>query len=52
MSRCLVTGYKGFIGSRLSDKLQELGHNVKGIDLKDGEDILDGLEKFIDFRPE
>tara|TARA_Y100000593_G_scaffold91717_1_gene181341 strand:- start:3495 stop:4361 length:867 start_codon:yes stop_codon:yes gene_type:complete len=52
MSRCLVTGYKGYIGSRLSDKLQELGHNVKGIDLKDGEDILDGLEKFIDFRPE
>lgn len=52
MSRCLVTGYKGYIGSKLSEKLQELGHKVKGIDLKEGEDILDGLEKFVDFRPE
>tara|TARA_Y100001938_G_scaffold150807_1_gene243556 strand:- start:236 stop:1039 length:804 start_codon:yes stop_codon:yes gene_type:complete len=29
-----------------------MGHEVAGIDLKDGEDILDGLEKFIDFKPE
>ena len=52
MSRCLVTGYKGYIGSKLSEKLQELGHEVRGIDLKEGEDILDGLGKFVDFRPE
>ena len=52
MSRCLVTGHKGYIGSRLVERLEEMGHEVAGIDLKDGEDILDGLEKFIDFKPE
>ena len=52
MSRCLVTGHKGYIGSRLVERLEEMGHEVAGIDLKDEEDILDGLEKFIDFKPE
>ena len=37
--RCLVTGYKGYIGSRLYNKLKELGHDVIGIDLLDGDDI-------------
>ena len=32
--RCLVTGHKGYIGSRLYSKLQELGHEVVGIDIK------------------
>jgi len=31
--RCLVTGHKGYIGSRLYQKLQEDGHEVMGIDL-------------------
>ena len=35
MARCLVTGHKGYIGSRLYAKLQELGHEVMGIDLND-----------------
>jgi len=35
MARCLVTGHKGYIGSRLYSKLQELGHEVMGIDLED-----------------
>lgn len=39
MARCLVTGHKGYIGSRLFNKLRELGHEVKGIDLADGHDI-------------
>jgi|TARA_R110000824_G_scaffold51476_3_gene143591 UDP-glucose 4-epimerase len=37
--RCLVTGHKGYIGSRLYSKLQELGHEVVGIDIKNGHDI-------------
>jgi len=38
--KILVTGHRGYIGSHLFSKLQHLGHNVQGIDLKDGEDIL------------
>ena len=52
MARCLVTGYKGFIGSVLYTKLLELGHEVQGIDLKDEEDILDGLTEYEEFSPE
>ena len=57
MARCLVTGYKGYIGSHLCKKLEELGHEVMGIDLVDGHDILsDFKEKFhpsyINFKPE
>ena len=50
MARCLVTGHKGYIGSRLVDRLEGLGHDVKGVDLQEGDDILDGLNQFIDFR--
>lgn len=39
MPRCLVTGHRGYIGSRLFKKLESLGHEVIGIDLKDGDDI-------------
>ena len=52
MSRCLVTGHKGYIGSRLFKKLEQLGHEVKGIDLVDGEDILDGMDHLEDFKPD
>ena len=33
MARCLVTGHKGYIGSKLFQKLKDLGHEVMGIDL-------------------
>jgi UDP-glucose 4-epimerase len=39
-SKILVTGYKGYIGSKVYNRLLLLGYEVKGIDLKDGEDIL------------
>lgn len=40
MSKILVTGHKGYIGSHLFSELKRLKHEVRGIDLKDGEDIL------------
>jgi len=55
MSRCLVTGYRGYIGSRLFSELYNAGHDVRGVDVKDGEDrdiLLGGLERFEDFAPE
>tara|TARA_R110000824_G_scaffold347711_1_gene534445 strand:- start:1090 stop:1971 length:882 start_codon:yes stop_codon:yes gene_type:complete len=55
MSRCLVTGHKGYIGSRLLHKLKEDGHEVLGIDLKEEKDInsLQGLveDNVGDFHP-
>ena len=39
MARCLVTGHRGYIGSRLFQALRDLGHEVVGIDIKDGNDI-------------
>ena len=36
----LITGHKGFIGSKLLQRLQNK-HNVIGLDLKDGNDLLD-----------
>jgi UDP-glucose 4-epimerase len=41
----LVTGYKGYIGNKLYNKLKEAGYEVFGIDLKDGHDISDCLPK-------
>ena len=38
--KVLVTGHKGYIGSHIFSELQRLRHNVRGIDIKDGEDIL------------
>ena len=45
MSRCLVTGHKGYIGSHLFKALKGHGHEVIGIDLIDGKNInhVDGL---------
>ena len=37
--KCLVTGHKGYIGSRLYYYLKMKGYDTLGIDLKDGHDI-------------
>jgi UDP-glucose 4-epimerase len=63
MAKCLVTGHKGYIGSALYKKLEELGHEVQGIDLFTGNNIVkdlkeysDGSQRFhphyYDFKPE
>tara|TARA_R110002110_G_C13321194_1_gene706052 strand:+ start:30 stop:842 length:813 start_codon:yes stop_codon:yes gene_type:complete len=39
----LVTGHRGYIGSRLYEELKKLGHDVCGIDFKEGEDIVECL---------
>lgn len=41
--KCLVTGYRGFLGTKLTNFLKKKGCHVHGIDLKDGEDILEML---------
>ena len=48
MARCLVTGHKGYIGSALYKKLQDLGHEVQGIDLFDGHNIVQDLKEYSD----
>jgi UDP-glucose 4-epimerase len=45
MAKCLVTGHKGYIGSRLFSKLEELGHEVVGVDL-----VGDSAEERLDIR--
>tara|TARA_Y100000310_G_scaffold233032_2_gene235875 strand:- start:3317 stop:4192 length:876 start_codon:yes stop_codon:yes gene_type:complete len=47
MARCLVTGHKGYIGSRLFERLEALGHKVLGIDLQEEypKDILNFLNE-------
>ena len=54
MARCLVTGHKGYIGTHVYNKLIELGHEVVGIDLKEGKDILLDLNdpQYEQFKPE
>lgn len=62
MSRCLITGHKGYIGSKLYKELVKQGHEVLGIDIKDGpeRDILFCLKeknntfnkKYRDFKPD
>ena len=48
MSRCLVTGHKGYIGTKLFNKLKEQGHEVLGIDLQEGNDINKDLDHGVD----
>jgi len=43
--KVLVTGHKGYIGGHLFETLIELGHEVTGIDLKEGHDITHCLQK-------
>ena len=48
MARCLVTGHRGYIGTRLYNKLKELGHEVQGIDLFEDHNILQDLKEYSD----
>lgn len=38
--KVLVTGHRGYIGSHLYEKLLSMGHDIVGVDLKDGNDVL------------
>jgi nucleoside-diphosphate-sugar epimerase len=56
MAKCLVTGHKGYIGSKLFKRLKELGHDVIGIDLLEQgapKDVIKVLEESADgkFHP-
>lgn len=46
MARCLVTGHRGYIGSHLYRRLQDLGHEVMGIDLFEGHNINRNLREY------
>ena len=46
MARCLVTGHRGYIGSHLFKTLKDLGHEVQGIDLVEGHDIIKDLKEY------
>jgi nucleoside-diphosphate-sugar epimerase len=39
MSKILVTGHRGYIGSHVYAELSDMGHDVFGIDLKEGNDL-------------
>lgn len=52
MVKCLVTGHKGYIGSALFERLISAGYKVKGIDLKEGKNILKDLNKYESFKPD
>ena len=41
MKNILVTGSEGFIAKHLITKLNNIGHNVIGIDIKNGKDLSD-----------
>ena len=47
--KILLTGHLGFIGSRLYEKLVVDGHEVVGIDIKEGTDILTAELPKVDF---
>ena len=50
--KILVTGHRGYIGSGLFAELLKLGHDVRGIDLKEGQNIIYDLKDFKGFKPE
>lgn len=52
--RVLVTGHKGYIGSKIYQKCLSLGWTVKGIDLKEKRDVVEILEykDLVEFKPE
>jgi len=51
--KALVTGHLGYIGSHLTRELKEQGHTMCGIDLKEKQDLLDGIpERIREFAPD
>ena len=57
MYKCLVTGHKGYIGSNLFKSLKDKGYEVLGIDIKDGNNVIECLKDagdkvFWDFKPD
>lgn len=46
--KVLITGHKGFIGAHLVDLYKSGGHEVEGIDIKDGDDLLNIPKYFYD----
>lgn len=50
--RCLITGYKGYIGSAMFSTLQKLNYEVRGIDLKEGKCITKDLYELDSFKPD
>tara|TARA_B100000131_G_scaffold287394_1_gene297967 strand:+ start:660 stop:1553 length:894 start_codon:yes stop_codon:yes gene_type:complete len=46
MARCLVTGHRGYIGTHLFGELKKQGHDVMGVDLFEGHDVLDVLKEY------
>jgi UDP-glucose 4-epimerase len=61
MAKCLVTGHRGYIGTKVYNQLIAEGHEVIGIDKKDGHDILDIMKEdsdgslhphYFNFQPE
>ena len=53
MAKCIVTGHKGYIGSKIYEELISSGHEVIGIDTKDNNDVLKVLGEHTDgkFHP-
>lgn len=41
MQRVLETGYKGFIGAKVKERLEKKGYDVVGYDIVDGDDLHD-----------
>ena len=54
MGKIIVSGYQGFIGSHIKDRLEKLGYNVFGIDKKNYTSTSDWdyLKRFIDWKPD
>lgn len=52
--KILVTGHKGYIGSKLYKRCLEYGYKTIGIDIKEGNNILDILNEkfFLNFKPD
>lgn len=42
--RCLVTGASGFIGTKVMERLREMGHDVIPFDIKMGNNLLDWIQ--------